>query len=79
MLNLHMTFWATSYSLKTLNRVSLASQLKLFFSLERARTWWVAGVREAYEIQATTKLEKDFFVVVDGVFQDVMNSLQAGK
>ena len=79
MLNLHMIFWATSYSLKTLNRAALASQMKAFFSLERARTWWGDGVREAYEIQATTKLDKDFFVVVDGVFQDVMNSLQAGS
>lgn len=77
LLNLHMSFWETSYSLNVIDKFGLTSQVEWFFSSEDARAWWAGGAREAYENEASTKTKKEFFMIVDRVFRDAMNALQA--
>ena len=77
-LNFHMKFWETGYSLKIFTKKSVALQARNIFASEYARTWWT-GARKTYQVEADTKLEKEFFTVVDGVFQDVMQSLQSSN
>jgi hypothetical protein len=50
-------------------------QAAQLFVSEHARTWWAAGARSAYQAEARTKAEKEFFIMIENAFQDVIRTL----
>jgi hypothetical protein len=75
-LNLTMTLWLTSYSLKTTTKEGVESQARYLFASEYARNWW-ASAGDVYEVEAVTKIEKEFFAIVDRTFNGVLQAQQA--
>jgi hypothetical protein len=51
------------------------AQATRLFESEYLSVWW-AQVRVTYEVESTTKREKEFFGLVDARFQDAMQTLQ---
>jgi hypothetical protein len=75
-LNLTLKFLETGYSFKTISKASVSLQAARLFESEYSRVWW-AQARVTYEVEGTTKREKEFFGLVDARFQDVMRTLQS--
>jgi len=75
LLNFLMKFWETGYSLRTISRNSVLLQATGLFASENARAWWVL-VRNAYQTEAGTRLEKEFFKIVDSAFNEAAQALQ---
>lgn len=75
LLNFLMTSWMTSYLLKMFPKKSLELQAAQLFASEHARNWWINVARDSYEVVGT-KLEREFFTVVDGAYQNVVRALQ---
>ncbi len=76
LLNFLVTFWQTSYSLKTIPKKQLEFQAKELFLSERARNWWENIARKSYKLGDGAKLEREFFSVMDGAYQNVLLELQ---
>jgi hypothetical protein len=78
LLNFLMTSWQTMYLLKMFPRKSLELQAAQLFASEHARNWWLNLARDSLE-GVGTKLEREFFTVVDGAYQNVVRTLQAAS
>ena len=79
LINFLMVFWETGYSLKTITRKSVTLQAMQLFASEYSRTWWATGARDTFQSEAGTKLEKEFFTIVDSAFRDVIQALQSAS
>lgn len=66
-LGLLVDSWEIGYSLKTMSAKAVQVQAGTMFNSDDARIWWTFA-RKAWNDQATTKAEKEFFTLVDGVF-----------
>jgi hypothetical protein len=77
-LNLTLKFLETGYSFKTISKASVSLQAARLFESEYSRVWW-AQARVTYEVEGTTKREKEFFGLVDARFQDAMRTLQSSS
>jgi hypothetical protein len=77
LINLILKFWETGYSLKAITTRSVALQAARLFESEYVRALWTNEMRDIFEAEAGTKLEKEFFTIVDSTFQDVMQNLHS--
>jgi Family of unknown function (DUF6082) len=75
-INLLMHFWQTCFSLKTMTGRAVAIETDYLFRAEFPRTWWAQG-RGFFEAEAGTKSEKEFYKIVDSIFEQVEQTFQA--
>ena len=66
-LGLLVDSWEIGYSLETMSDKAVQVQARTMFNSDDARNWW-AVARKAWNDQATTKAEKEFFKLVDREF-----------
>jgi uncharacterized protein DUF6082 len=66
-LGLLLDSWEIGYSLSTMSAKAVQVQARTMFNSDYARTWWAAA-RKAWDDQAATKAEREFFALVDGEF-----------
>jgi Family of unknown function (DUF6082) len=78
-INFLVTFWETGYLLRTISKANVAIRAADLLGSEFARTWWEATARDHRRVQARTKIEKEFFTIIDDAFNDVMQSSQAAN
>ena len=67
-LNLYLMFLQTSYSLKAISNSAVRIQAQRIFRSEYACTWW-AIVRATFKVEATTRREREFVMLVDVEFE----------
>jgi hypothetical protein len=77
LINFTLKFLETGYSLKTISEGSVTLQAAELFRSEFTRTCWATGMRKVYEAEAGTRMEREFFSLVDSAFQDVDQALQS--
>ena len=66
-LGLLVDSWEIGYSLSTMSAKAVQVQARTMFNSDYARTWWAAS-RKAWNEQAATKAEREFFALIDGEF-----------
>jgi hypothetical protein len=67
-LNWHFSFLSMSYEIRTISDPSLRVTVKRTFTSEFARAWW-AYAGPIYQVGATSRRKKKFYVIVDEEFQ----------
>jgi len=75
-LNFSMMFLQTGYSLRMFTKGTVELQMADLFSSEEARAWWARLARDTYKAEARTKLERDFFSIVDNIFHDMTQAVK---
>lgn len=73
LLNLTLMVWRVGYSLNTFSRSVISYNARRIFKLEYPRTWWEMA-HESYEINASTKREKEFVALVSTEFQNAIQT-----
>jgi hypothetical protein len=66
-INWRFKYMELSYSLGAISAAAVRNQAMIMFKAEFPRTWWTTA-RDAYRVEAATKLEKGFVAIVDEAF-----------
>lgn len=70
-LNWLLRYYELSYQMRDMTKASLKREAEALFKTEDSRNWWLMA-RGAYEVAATTRRAREFFVMVDVEFQRAM-------
>jgi Family of unknown function (DUF6082) len=65
------------YSMKIISEKSVQVQAMMLFDTDYPYKWWIRA-REVWEIEASTKRDRNFFKIVDNAFQRTAEQRQAG-
>jgi hypothetical protein len=74
--NWQVKYWEMSYSIKAISAESVRVQAAELFASEFPRLWW-SRFRELFRVDATTKREGEFFVIIDTEFERKQRQVEA--
>jgi hypothetical protein len=77
-INWFFKYLELSYSMKVISAKSVRVQAIRLFAIDYPYEWW-ARSREVYDIEATTKRERQFFAIIDEMFEQVAHRNQSGR
>jgi hypothetical protein len=73
LLNLTLMVWRVGYSLNTFSKGVISYNARGIFKSEYSRTWWEIA-HESYEINASTKRDKEFVALINAEFQNAVHA-----
>ena len=76
-INWFIKYLELSYSVKVISAKSVRIQAIRLFTVDYPYEWW-ARAREVYDVEATTKRERQFFAIIDETFRQVTCRSQSG-
>jgi hypothetical protein len=77
-INWFFKYLELSYSMKAISAKSVHLQVIRLFTVSYPYEWWIK-TREIYEIEATTKREREFFAIIDGAFRQAARQRESSS